>query len=201
MSKGVGDSFIPKPAFTVPRESFMKKVLHILNNLEEYLLAVFLPLMCIIVFVNTVGRYTGTLSIPWAEEAARYLMIWLVFIGIAAAAKKNSHFAVEVFFLITPKVIHKFGRCFILLMVVFFNLTVAGLALNFVKRLHGMEQVSPSLGIPMWLMYSAIPIGCFLMAVRSIQYFVKNYKAAWDPEAAALESAGACDSGLEEEKE
>jgi len=173
----------------------MKKIL---NN-EEYLLAVFLPLMCIIVFVNTVGRYTGTLSIPWAEEAARYLMIWLVFIGIAAAAKKNSHFAVEVFFLITPKAVHKPGRFFILFMVVFFNLFVSGLAIKFVKNLYNMGQVSPSLGIPMWIMYSAIPIGCFLMAVRSIQYFINNYRAAWDPEAAAMESAGACESGSTED--
>ena len=162
----------------------MKKIM---NNLEEYLLAVFMPLMCLIVFTNTVGRYTGLLSLPWAEEAARYLMIWMVFLGIAAAAKKNSHFAVEVLFLITPKVIHKFARTFILIMVVFFNLIVAGLAVKFVMNLERMGQVSPSLAIPMWIMYSAIPLGCFLMAVRSIQYFAKNFRATWNPEDAALE--------------
>ena len=151
------------------------------------MLAVFMPLMCLIVFTNTVGRYTGLLSLPWAEEAARYLMIWMVFLGIAVAAKKNSHFAVEVLFLITPKVIHKFARMFILVMVVFFNLVVSGLAVKFVMNLHKMGQVSPSLAIPMWIMYSAIPLGCFLMAVRSIQYYAKNFQATWNPEDSALE--------------
>lgn len=165
----------------------MKKVL---NNLEEYLMAFFLPLMCIIVFANTVGRYTGLLSIPWAEEAARYLMIWLVFLGIAAAAKKNQHFAVEVLFLLTPKGFHKYARAFILIMVAFFTGTVFILAIKFVMNLQKMGQVSPSLGIPMWVMYSAIPVGCSLMAVRSIQYFAKNFKATWDPEASAMEEAG-----------
>jgi len=174
----------------------MKKIF---NNLEEFLIAIFLPLMCLIVFVNTVGRYTGLLSIPWAEEAARYLMIWSVFLGIAAAAKKNSHFAVEVLFLLTPKGFHKFIRTFIMIMVVFFNVTVSVLAIQFVMRLQKIKQVSPSLGIPMWVMYSAIPIGCFLMAVRTIQYFVNNFRATWDPEEAAMEQAVGCELPAEEE--
>lgn len=236
----------------------MKRVL---NNLEEYLIAVFLPAMCLIVFVNTVGRYTGALSIPWAEEAARYLMIWLVFLGIAAAAKHNSHFAVEVLFLLTPKGFHKYARYLISVVVILFCLTVSMLAFKFVGNLHRMGQVSPSLGIPMWLMYSSIPIGCSLMAVRTLQCYAQDkwplytgtilgiivcYLAvlfgpqwllkneiiseaglqtaryavnaaaavisvicmaiylrsakeeAWDPEAAALAEAGACENELED---
>ena len=149
----------------------MKKVF---NNMEEYLIAVFLPLMCIIVFVNTVGRYTGALSIPWAEEAARYLMVWLVFLGIAAAAKHNSHFAVEVLFLLTPQGFHKYARYLISVVVILFCLTVSMLAFKFVINLQKMGQVSPSLGIPMWLMYSSIPVGCSLMAVRTLQCYAKE---------------------------
>ena len=162
----------------------MKKIV---DNLEFYILAVLMPLMCVIVFTNTVGRYTGLLSIPWAEEAARYLMVWIVFIGIAYAAKKNSHFAVEVLFLITPQFVHRYARLFILLMVVFFCTAVFGLSITFVKKLYAIKQISPSLGIPMWMMYSAIPVGCFLMAVRSIQFFVGNFKATWNPTESAAE--------------
>ncbi|MDL2259788.1 TRAP transporter small permease [Deltaproteobacteria bacterium OttesenSCG-928-K17] len=149
----------------------MKKIL---NNVEEYLIAVFLPLMCIIVFVNTVGRYTGLLSLPWAEEAARYLMVWLVFLGIAAAAKYNSHFAVEVLFLITPNRFHKYFRYLISVVVIIFCLTVAMLAFKFVMNLYRMGQVSPSLQIPMWVMYSAIPLGCSLMAIRTLQHYAQE---------------------------
>lgn len=166
----------------------MKKIL---NHLEEYIIAILLPLMCLIIFLNTLGRYTGAFSMPWAEEAARYCMIWLVFLGIAAAAGKNSHFAVEVFFLITPKAFHKYLRTVIMLIVVAFCLKISHLSIEFIQRLEAMGQISPSLAIPMWMMYSAIPCGCFLMAVRAIQYFVKNFKATWDPQAEAAKEFAA----------
>ncbi|UQZ90269.1 hypothetical protein C4J81_14085 [Deltaproteobacteria bacterium Smac51] len=160
----------------------MKKIL---NHLEEYIMAVLLPVMCLIIFLNTVGRYTQTFSMPWAEEAARYCMIWLVFLGIAAAARKNSHFAVEVFFLITPKSFHKYIRTIIMLIVLGFTLKISHISIEFIQRLQAMDQVSPSLAIPMWMMYAAIPCGCFLMAIRTVQYFVNNFKTTWDPKAEA----------------
>ncbi len=172
----------------------MKKIL---NHLEEYIMAVLLPLMCLIIFLNTVGRYTQTFSMPWAEEAARYCMIWLVFLGIAAAAGKNSHFAVEVFFLITPKSFHKYIRVVIMLIVVAFCLKISHISIEFIQRLQAMGQISPSLAIPMWMMYSAIPVGCFLMAVRTIQSFVRNFKATWDPQAEAAKEFAA-ESGEKE---
>jgi C4-dicarboxylate transporter DctQ subunit len=113
-------------------------------------------------------------------------MIWLVFLGIAAAARKNSHFSVEVAFLLSPKRFHKYLRAFIMVMVVFFTTVVSGLAIKFVINLHKMGQISPSLGIPIWMMYAAIPIGCFLMALRTVQYFVNNFQATWNPSAEAM---------------
>ena len=57
-----------------------------------------------------------------------------------------------------------------------FNVTVMILSLRLVKGLYGMQQVSPSLGLPMWSVYSAIPIGCCLMAARSLQYYIASLK-------------------------
>lgn len=144
----------------------------ILNNFEEFFLAALLPAMCVIVFVNTVGRYSNLFSIGWAEESARYMMIWLVFLGISAAAKKNAHFAVGALFMITPKKAHLPIRGFILIMVLIFTAAATVLGFQYALRLADMGQTSPALSIPMWFMYGAIPVGCFLMAVRSIQFFI-----------------------------
>jgi len=72
--------------------------------------AVILPVMCVIMFINTIGRYTQTLSIPWAEEAARYLMIWLVFLASAWRTKRIPIFAVEVLFPLMSEGFHKYAR-------------------------------------------------------------------------------------------
>lgn len=148
-------------------------------------MAVLLPAMCLIIFLNTLGRYTQTFSLPWAEEAARYCMVWVVFLGIAAAARQNMHFAVEAIFLVTPQGTHKYLRTMIMAVVVLFSLKISLISIEFIQRLMAMKQVSPSLGIPMWMMYAAVPCGCFLLAVRTVQYFVGNFKATWDPKADA----------------
>lgn len=150
----------------------------IIDNFEEYFLALLLPAMCILVFTNTVGRYTGTFSLGWAEETARYLMVWLVFFGISAAAKRNAHFAVGVLFMITPLKAHIPIRCFILIMVLIFTVSATVLGFQYSDRLMSMGQASPALGIPMWFMYSAIPVGCGLMSIRSIQCFLQELKAS-----------------------
>jgi C4-dicarboxylate transporter DctQ subunit len=160
----------------------MKKIL---LNMEEYLLAVIFPIMTLIVFLNTIGRYSGLLSIPWAEEAARYLMVWLVFLGIATAAKRNAHFSVQVLFLLTPKFLHKYLNLFIMVVTTLFCLCVGLLATKFILNLFKMVQASPSLGLPMWIVYSALPLGLLLMAFRTIQYYAKNFKTVWDVETAA----------------
>nr|WP_273702231.1 TRAP transporter small permease [Acetomicrobium sp.] len=132
--------------------------------------------MVIIVFLGTLGRYSGLYSMAWYEEAARYIMIWMVFIGIGAGAKKNAHFVVELIYMITPEKLHKYIRVIVLLIVLFFNATVGILSIRLVKGLFNMQQISPSLGLPMWAIYSAIPIGCCLMAVRSLQYYFATLK-------------------------
>ncbi|MDR2946380.1 MAG: TRAP transporter small permease [Candidatus Adiutrix sp.] len=148
----------------------------IIDNFEEFFLAILLPSMCAIVFINTVGRYSGAFSIGWADEISRYMMIWLVFLGISAAAKKNAHFAVGVVFMITPKKMHIPVRAFILLLVLVFAVAATVLGYQYAMRLHSMGQTSPALNIPMWFMYGAIPVGCGLMAIRSIQHFVDQVR-------------------------
>jgi TRAP-type C4-dicarboxylate transport system permease small subunit len=179
----------------------MKKIL---DNFEEYLLAVIMPVMCSLVFINTLGRYTGLLSLPWAEEASRYMMIWLVFLGISAAAKRNSHFSVQILFLLTPKGFHKYGNLFIMIVTALFCLTVGLLATKFVINLYKMVQASPSLGLPMWTIYSSLPLGLLLMATRTIQFYTRNFKTVWDIKKAATkeldDTLGSGETGSEERK-
>ena len=147
----------------------MSRVKYILNNFEEILIAVMLPLMVVIIFVGTAGRYSKLFLLPWAEEFARYLMIWVVFLGIGAGAKRNAHFVVEVLMLILPKGLKKYLRIFTTLFIAAFMAVLIYYSSTLIRRIFGMGQISPSMGIPIWTIYAAIPVGCALMAVRTIQ--------------------------------
>lgn len=154
----------------------------IIDNFEEFFLAILLPGVCLLVFVNAVGRYSGAFSLDWADEASRYMMIWLVFLGISAAAKKNAHFAVGVAFLVIPRKFHIPVRFFILLLVLVFTVSATVLGCQYAFRLRHMGQISPALSLPMWFMYGAIPVGCGLMAIRSVQFFAGLVKAGCGPD-------------------
>ncbi len=47
-----------------------------------------------------------------------------------------------------------------------------------IPKLMMMEQISPGLQIPMWIPYLAVPIGCLLILIRTIQRVVLDLRQA-----------------------
>lgn len=154
-----------------------------LDNIEEYILLVLFPLMVTVVFVATCIRYLTVMSLPWAEEAARYSMVWIAYIGASLGIKRNSHLGVEAVLLLLPKGSRVFFDYFRYLVIILFNLLIAYYAFQIIQSQAATEQVSPSLRIPMWFAYGAIPVGSVLMAWRCVQMLEKIGKPG---EAAAV---------------
>jgi len=63
--------------------------------IHRLVLMVALAAMCVIVVVNVALRYLTNDSIVWSEEVARYLMIWLTFLGIGLVLRLGGHMAVD----------------------------------------------------------------------------------------------------------
>ncbi|MGY4877210.1 TRAP transporter small permease [Vreelandella aquamarina] len=61
----------------------------------EYLIGAILVALIVAVSSNVVGRAVFNHSLPWVDEMARMLFIWLVFIGAAAAFARYEHIAVD----------------------------------------------------------------------------------------------------------
>lgn len=61
----------------------------------EHLIATLLVALIISVSANVIGRAVLNHSLPWADELARMLFIWLIFIGAAAAFARYEHIAVD----------------------------------------------------------------------------------------------------------
>lgn len=73
----------------------MKKLTVSLTSLLNGLMIVTLSSMAILVFGNVILRYVFNYGITWSEEIARFLFIWLIFIGSIGALKDNEHLGVD----------------------------------------------------------------------------------------------------------
>jgi len=160
------------------------------DNIEEYILLVLFPLMVIVVFVATCVRYLTVMSLPWAEEVARYSMVWIAYIGASLGIKRNSHLGVEAVLLMLPKGSRIFFDYFRYIAIILFNVLIAYFTFQIIQSQVATEQVSPSLRIPMWFAYGAIPVGSLLMAWRCIQMMGKIQKPAEETNICSSEKKG-----------
>ena len=152
----------------------MKKVLKHLDRIEEYAVTLFLSLMTIIVFAQVVCRFVLKSSLPWSEELARYLLVWTTFIGASMGVKMGAHIGVEAFVLMLPQRFRKIVSIITYVLCGFFTAVVCVFSIQIIMTQMSTGQVSPAMKVPMWVVYSAIPIGTALMTFRYLQVLVKE---------------------------
>jgi len=61
------------------------------QRLLEWVAGLLLAVMVVVTFLQVAGRYTGLFFVPWTEEVARLLFLWIVWIGAAAAFFRGGH--------------------------------------------------------------------------------------------------------------
>lgn len=154
----------------------MKNFLKNLDKVENTILIILLCIQVVIVFVATFGRYTTWYRLTWAEELSRYSMVWMVFLGAIIATKTGGHFAVTAFDNVMPKPLYRIFLIARMVCVVAFCFFTTYYGYQLVLRQMKLHQVSPSLSLPMWLMYLAMPIGLVFMAIRYVMHTIDIMK-------------------------
>lgn len=169
----------------------MKALKWIDNNLEKMICAVLLTAMTLVIFLQIVIRVTAKytdISLAWTEELGRYMFVWLIYISSAMAVKLRAHIKVDVLKVVFGKrgnfVLDLLSNAFFMLFAVVFTYY----SWNAVYRLAFVRtQYSATLHLPMWVPYSAMVIGCGLMALRLIQDTVKLIREYRAPEGESKE--------------
>jgi len=139
-----------------------------MKTFEKYLMAVnqaalmgLLAAMAIIIFANVVLRYTTSQSIEWAEEVARYMMVWLTFLGAGPVLRYGGHIAVENLQDALPPALAKALRGLIALLLTGFFVFMAYAGLAYVER--AQYQMTPTTQVSMAWVYGAMPVGGVLL--------------------------------------
>ena len=143
---------------------------------EIYLLTAILVAMSVILVAQVFMRYVVNDPLVWAEELARYLLIWCTMIGTSLAVRESRHIVVDFApVLFGPRSVG-FFRLISLAGIIIFCAVILFYSVPFVLRVQEMNQLSPSLEIPMWCVYLALPAGAAASLVRAIQQVYLQFR-------------------------
>lgn len=136
-----------------------------LNQLAEWVMAALLAAMTLLVGVQVAGRFVFSYSIFWSDELARFLLVWISFLGISIGARRAAHPGVDSLVKALPaRWARPAFRLTILVSLLFFAvMVVSGGALV----LRTWPQASTSLGIRMGIPYLAVPVCGLLMGLHT----------------------------------
>ena len=128
------------------------------------------------VVVTTMGvffRYVLNNALPWAEEADRYLFIWLSFVGASITMRYKAHIAVDLLLrYVSPAWQHRLALivqgCVLVFLGVVFWASLPVIELT-------SETRATATDIPMSWVYIAAPTGCALIAVETLRLMARTW--------------------------
>ena len=142
----------------------MKQIRIKVNKIIERFLVLILVGMVLNVIWQVFTRFLTSSPSAFTNELARYLMIWLGILGAAYISGKQEHVAIDFFVKKLNNSVRRFIDRFVLLSILsfaFFVMIIGGINLVYITL--KLEQYSPSLQIPLALVYSIIPISGLLI--------------------------------------
>lgn len=146
-----------------------KGIVFYLNYVEEVLLVIMLAVMTVLIFVQVVSRYVFNSSITWTEELARYMFVWLSWIGISLAAREGQHITIDaVTNLFVGKKIYNYINILANIIVIGICLVMLVEGVKITQKMYLIKSVSPMLKIPMGVCYLSVVVGCGLMVLRTV---------------------------------
>jgi TRAP-type C4-dicarboxylate transport system permease small subunit len=117
--------------------------------------------MIIVLFLQVWFRYVLAAPLPWSEEGARFMLVWLSMLGACIAAREGQHFLFRWFVLFLPGEARFWFRRLCDL------LAIAILAVIFRYSLVYLDivahQTAPGTGLNMRVPYAAVSAGMGLL--------------------------------------
>jgi TRAP-type C4-dicarboxylate transport system permease small subunit len=146
-----------------------------LSRICLYLTYILLVSVTIIAVLGVYYRYVLIDPLQWAEEIARYILIWMTLIGASIAVKERKHV------MLTSVVVRIPERMSLIIEIVFFLIIIfiIGLIANesiIMLFSRSAKTISPSLQISMVWAHTALPVGFALILIQSFYILFEDIK-------------------------
>lgn len=143
-------------------------------TVTEWLITALSAAVTLIIIYAVASRYLLGFSITWIEEIVRFLLAWIVFLGMSVLLYHRGHMAMEAIFqALSPAVQDMVRIGFGALILIFLSVVAyagTGMALS------ALTQVSPVSGVSYFWAYLSLPIGSALGVIQVIFFLVDDVK-------------------------
>lgn len=148
------------------RENMLSKAFRTLNKTVEVTSVILLVLVSLVVFYSVFLRYVFKSPLAWSEEVARYMFIWMVFLGFSIAEKSGDHFKIEVFIEMAPLKLRLVIEVLLNLLIFYALFVLFQEGVNYYDQ--GKSGLSTILEMPLNYIYVALPIAMVLTFLNRI---------------------------------
>lgn len=142
----------------------------------EWIAAVFVGLVALIIFTSVMLRYFFAASIPDAYDLGKNLLGILIFWGIAATSYRGNHITVDLVWASASPRWQRAIDVFATLVLLFVVVVQTIMLFDKVVQTRAQNMVTYDLGMPVWPFFLVAWLGdvsaCFLIAIRTVRLIV-----------------------------
>ena len=139
--------------------------------LDRLVVVVVIMLLICMVLITSAGvfwRYGLNSALSWSEELARFLLIWVSFLGAALATYRDAHIGISVVFDRLPPLVQRWVERIVNLIILLFMGAILVYGIKFLPDVA--FRVAPTLQVRMNIPYLILPISS---AIIMFQMLVK----------------------------
>ena len=155
----------------------IQKVDKCLSMIENAVIILGLSAMFLILLAQVIMRYVFSRPLTWSEEAARFIFVYVSFIGISYAYRQKGHIRMEVVVNLFPQAVRRGLEVLINLGTIALFCYMIPFSFRFIGIQAGVKATATH--IPMSIVYTALPLG---MALSCVRLLISSLRIVWGVE-------------------
>jgi C4-dicarboxylate transporter, DctQ subunit len=143
----------------------MSKLGKALTKIENFIMGFMFSVMIVAAFAQVINRNITHAGIGWFEELARYSMIWMTLFATEIGLRDGTQISITAATDRFSKSLQKLAAILANVFVVGFAAVCFYFSIAILETQRSSGQLSPGMGIPMYIPYFALTLGCGAITV------------------------------------
>ena len=144
----------------------LKKTFNLLDKyFEPSIIVTFTLGLFTFIFLEIILR-PFNISIAWSGEAARFLFVWVIYLGISYAIRDGRHIRVLALVNFFPVKVQRFFNLISNLVFITYQGVVLYYAIKITEKSFRLGQLAPAMEIPLAFLYACLVVSASLSLIR-----------------------------------